>query len=318
MAELQTNLPVQIFLGDGQLEIRRLLRAALRDLRLDALQDYETCSRLRDALQEGQPDLIIIDAELEGGDACRLVQAVRHNELGWNPYVTIVVTTWEPSSDRIREIIDSGADGLLLKPVSISKIQEHLDRVVNERRPFVVTSSYIGPDRRQTPRPGGDAYLIEVPNTLRSKVRGEPVDYFTLRSAIVRRNAQINSERLRRNAFEISFLVRRALDRHGADPGGAMLSADLGRLLHVTGDTVKRLRGSEFQASAELCGSLLRMVSGMVEEGGRPVRDDLQILGPLSDAILAGFHPERSQSELMGDIMQAVEAYHERQKIRAG
>lgn len=308
-----TDSPVEIYLGDGQLEIRRLLRVALRDLRFDALQDYESCDHLHDALQEGEPDLIIVDADLEGGDACRLVQAIRHNELGWNPYVTIVVTTWEPSSERIREVIDSGADGLLLKPVSISAIQEHFDRVVNARKPFVVTSRYIGPDRRQAPRQGGSEYLIEVPNTLRSKVRGETVDHFTLRSTIARRNAEINTERLRRNAFEVSFLVRRALGRYGADPGGAALSADLERLQRVAGDTVKRLRGSEFQESAELCGSLLKVVSDMAGRGRRPNRDDLEFLGPLSDAILAGFHPERSQSALMREIVQAVEAYHARQ-----
>ena len=180
MNDIQDGAAIEIYLGEEQLEIRRMLRSALRALQLDILQDFENCGPLREAVQEGRPDLIIVDSDLGGGNACDLVHAIRHNELGKNPFVPVIVTTWRNTKEQIRELIDIGADGLLIKPISINAIQSHVNNIVNERKPFIVTSSYIGPDRRKDPQHTSTVPLIEVPNTLKAKIQGEAVDITAL------------------------------------------------------------------------------------------------------------------------------------------
>jgi len=215
--------PVEIYLGDEQGEIQRLLRSALRDLRLSINKDYGACDLLSEAVQDGNPDLIIVDAELAGEDACSLVKSIRQNRLGTNPFIPIIVTSWESSAARVRQLIDSGADGLLIKPASISTIQNHINLIINKRRPFVVTSSYIGPDRRNDPTHISAALRIEVPNTLKAKMNGEPINWNNLRFQIADRVTEINAERLRRNAFELSFLVEMMLSNFDAGLSDANL-----------------------------------------------------------------------------------------------
>ena len=316
MTDAKDDPVVEIYLGEEQLEIRRLLRSALRDLQLDTLQDYESCAPLREAVREGQPDLIIVDSDLAGGNACDLIRAIRNSRLGTNPFVPVIVTTWRNTRPRIRALIDSGADGLLIKPISFSAIQSHVNFIVNERKPFVVTSSYIGPDRRKDPKHSSAAPLIEVPNTLKAKLRGDAPNLGELRRQIASISAQIDTERLRRNAFELAFLVERALADHASGVSAAKLRTDLERLLHVTGDTLERLRGSAFEASADLCRTLRRVVTAILESAAKPSRVDLQFLKPLTDAILAGFHPDRSEAEISREIIRTIDVYEAREGRR--
>lgn len=308
--------PVEIYLGDEQGEIRRLLRSALRDLRLHINEDYVECDPLREAVQDGNPDLIIVDAELAGGDACGLVRAIRQDGLGANPFIAIIVTSWESSAERVRQLIDSGADGLLLKPVSISAIQNHINLIIHKRRPFIVTSSYIGPDRRNGPTRSSSVPLIDVPNTLKVKVNGDSVDWGALHWQIADLVTEINAERLRRNAFELSFLIEMTLSSFDSGLPDAKLLSNLVRLQSVATDTLERLAGSIYEQSTDLCGTLLRMLTSIIEGETRPALIDLQFLKPLTDAVLAGFNPDRSAAEMAREIIESISQYEARQKLK--
>lgn len=316
MSDIQDGPPVEIYLGEEQLEIRRMLRSALRALQLDVLVDFENCEPLREAVSDGLPDLIIVDSDLAGGDACSLIRDIRHNNLGNNPFVPVIVTTWRNTKERIKELIDIGADGLLIKPISNNAIQSHVNVIVNDRKPFVVTSSYIGPDRRKDPTHTSNVPLIEAPNTLKAKVNGEPIDLGTLQQLIVSRTKEIKVERLRRNAFELSFLVELVLAGHASEAPIAKTMANFKRLHFVVSDMIERLSGSDFEDSAELCETLARVVTSLVGNETAPTRADLQFLKPLTDGILVGFYPERTQAEMTQEIVDAINLYENRQKAR--
>ena len=133
---------------------------------------------------------------------------------------------------------------------------------------------------------------------------------------IASRKKEINTERLRRNAFELSFLVELVLAGYASDEPDTKLRANLKRLYRVVGDTVERLRGSSFEECADLCQSLFRVLKALVENESKPALVDLQFLKPLTDAILVGFYPERSQSEISQEIIQSINLYEVRQKAR--
>lgn len=50
---------------------------------------------------------------------------------------------------RVIEARDSGIDEYLAKPFSARALAERIDAVVNNRRPFVKSPGYAGPDRRR-------------------------------------------------------------------------------------------------------------------------------------------------------------------------
>ena len=72
----------------------------------------------------------------------------------------------------VKKVIESGSDDLLPKPLSSGHLISRIEQLVQARKSFVVTSEYIGPDRRNTEERESEITLLQVPNSLRVKVTG--------------------------------------------------------------------------------------------------------------------------------------------------
>ena len=309
--ERRDNAVVEIYLGEENRLVRTALLSALQDIKLAVREDFMECGPLSDAVRAGNADMVIIDAELPGGDARGLITAIRHDEIGPNPFVSVIATTWKNDPERIRALIDSGVDGLLVKPLSIGAVRRQLDAIIHRRRPFVVTSSYIGPDRRKDSRRQSNAPLIEVPNTLLAKINGTPIEPARLKRDIADTWENVLNERLRRNAFELSFMVKLIAAEEGANP--PRLGRYLGRVQAVVQDTIDRIGGTPHAHNIEFCRSLLRVADTIAADLPDHSRRDIALLKPLSDAILLSFNPERGAEDMAREISGAIAGYVARQ-----
>src|SRR3546814_12935952 len=110
------------------------------------IREFAQLGELQEAVGTSTPDLVVLDTHMPGGDACAMVQAIRHNQLGSNPFVPIIFTTWEADADVVRRVVDSGADGLPIKPLSPAQLLTRVNRPVSHRKPFNVPRDTIGPD----------------------------------------------------------------------------------------------------------------------------------------------------------------------------
>jgi CheY-like chemotaxis protein len=86
---------IDIFIADSVAEMRRSMRGNLRSFNFDSFEEFENVDALRRRLANSYPDLMIIDSALPGGDACRVTQEIRTNRLGPNPFVPIIMTSWD-------------------------------------------------------------------------------------------------------------------------------------------------------------------------------------------------------------------------------
>lgn len=198
--------------ADEDQQFRVGLRSALAQEGYSSIQDCSTIAKLEEAFRKSAPDLLLIDAQMEDNRAFDVIAAIRHGELGNNPFVTIMVTLRMPDGDLVKKIIESGVDDLMLKPLSTNDLMKRISSLAAERQPFVVTTEYIGPQRRadreqDDSEDGLKLDLVEVPNTLGSKARGEEVDEFELQKLIAEAKTEINEQRLQRNGPEIAALV---------------------------------------------------------------------------------------------------------------
>ncbi|RVU34752.1 response regulator [Hwanghaeella grinnelliae] len=311
----ETRKNVEILFGEPERQLRSNIRLAMRNEKFENVIDVENVGHVRQLLATRAPDLIIIDAETKGGSVSELIYDVRHGHIGENPFVPFIVTMWRPTEVLVQDVANSGTDDLLVKPVSPQQLVDRIKVLTENRKPFVVTSDYIGPDRRKDVSRGSDIPLIEVPNTLSVKISGEKMDPTKLSALVKRAQNTINDQRLKRNAFQICFLVGLILPALAEDRlDDPELEEHLRSVLTTSRDTAERMLGTEYEHVSNLCNNMIDVVERLLDNLMAPSTKDVSLLKPVSDAILLGFHPTSDAATMAGEINSALSAYDKRQK----
>ena len=93
-------------------------------------------------------DLVIIDPASFGPAGYETIGWMRRELSPPNKHVSILVATGHTESTRVGQLRDSGANFVVSKPLSASILLERILWLSREKRPYVETASYVGPDRR--------------------------------------------------------------------------------------------------------------------------------------------------------------------------
>ncbi|MDX1737597.1 MAG: response regulator [Alphaproteobacteria bacterium] len=306
---------VSVLFAEDKSSIRSTIRNVLAQEGLIHTRDFMRLDPVRAALSSEMPDLLILDAELEDkvGNAVTLVRDIRYGRMGKNPYIPIIATLWSTDSKIVSSIIDAGADDILLKPFSPNGLMDRIKALISARKEFIVTSDYIGPDRRKDVQRGSSIQSMPVPNTLSAKVAGKQISPVELSRAITRVNEQVNEMKMQRNAFQISFLVEMLIPKLKASDNSSEVEDYVRRLHKSSADTAARLAGTSYEHVSELCDSLTTTSLSLLANLGDPNSKDVQLIKPLSDAILLAFNPDTDAESLSGQITGAVSGFHKRQ-----
>ena len=276
---------IDIFHGDPQSELQRAIRDAMSHEGFRRVASFGALETARAALNDNIPDLLVLDTKFGGGEVCSTVNELRHDNLGKNPFVPVIVTTWEPSRDLIHNLANCGADAVLVKPFAPKQLIDRIGTLANNRQPFVVTSDYVGPDRNNRSNGASKLPLIEVPNTLRAKARGESLDLERLQRKIDATMAQVNEQKLSRHTYQISFLVGLILPAYNSDKLDESVSEEINRLTLVAQDVKRRMSGTQYEHVSDLCQTLLDVVIRIQEDFPTPGAKDMNLLKPLSDSM---------------------------------
>lgn len=291
---------VDVLMVDPDLNSRSVLKSVLGSSGFRNLHVGNSMGDLNRKIADSVPDLLICDCHLPDGDFFDFVSRVRHHEVGRNPFVAIIAMTRNPNPEIVRRVSDCGADHLVVKPYSTAQMTGRIMQLVESRKLFVVTSDYIGPERRVDPTRASKVQRMRVPNTLKAKVMGQ-TDSDAIQRAVDMAIADVNIRKLERYDDEIAFLVERIVPELEQRRIDESVRRFLDRLLYVTEDTGRRLIGTKYAHVSELCQSLRTVVNGIVAAGTKPAPRDIQLLRPLSQAIQVGF----------GTSQETVAAAHE-------
>lgn len=298
---------IRMILGEANMEVRNAMRMAFQTLGFREVMDAHKVSTIEHAVSDNQVDLVICDIDLPDGDLTALTRRIRHHEIGDNPFVVIVATIGTPTRELIMKVIDSGADDLLIKPVSPAALMERITLQARHARHFVVTTSYIGPDRRKNAR--ADAIPIpeiDVPNVIRAKAV-EHLPPVELQREIDDAINEINEQKMLRHSVQISWLVDRI------NPMYLMGAADedvlplLSRLVYVSEDLSRRLIRTRFEHVGELCRAMVGLVRRIRKQPLTPDPKDVRLLPQLADAIRAAFAAVDQEVQVARDITRTVE-----------
>ncbi|WP_298727021.1 response regulator [uncultured Ferrovibrio sp.] len=313
-----------ILFGDPNQGMRGLYRTAMRSEGFENLHGFDTLEGFTRLVAQVQPDLIFMNVAMPGGDAVAITRAIRHGEIGTNPFVPIILTTWEAESGMVRRIIDSGADDLLVKPLSTQSITDRIQALAEKRKPFVVTADYIGPDRRAGKRSESDGPLIVVPNRLHAKLNGLAINDEAFRQDIAAMQAQVNRLRLKAAAFRVAFVATQldAICRSMVDKRHDAEMLLNGLRLSVT-DIRLRVAEADRVTVTTLCDQISGPVEALLATGAPPDpaawQTRISVTQSRAAALLQYFNPDMSPEQLKVEVDAAVARFWARQAaIAAG
>ncbi|MGA9794173.1 MAG: hypothetical protein WBQ17_01435 [Rhizomicrobium sp.] len=306
---------VQTLIYDPVSANRAATRASLYSLGFRHIESVAAMSDFTDSIKRRPPDLAFCEAQGADTELCATIQSMRQGLTGHNPFVVIIVTAWENSTALVTRVLNSGADDLLLRPFSASVLGGRIALHAERRKSFVITSDYVGPDRRRSSARPSNVELFVPPNSLKMKAK----ERLSAEETAQRLDAQLQtarevltSEKLRRDAFQICVLWRLVQQDL---PGSAPYDADVAKLQRVAKDVAQRSRGTDFEQAIEWCNAVLSALEGL-ETGAERVAT-MNLLGHAALNLNQMFAPEKSAEEHLRDIDATIAVINARNETTA-
>lgn len=163
------------------------------------------------ALAEGGIDIALIDMGLQGGDAAEVASRLRFGELGGNPFLPLIITTWRPDPDTIDAALRAGADDVLIKPLTASMAAKRIRRLGTNRKPFIAADGYVGPVRANMPERLAETRTFNPPNTLKALVNGDAPDAMEIEAEFEEAQRRLASLRVEVATRAVASIARGAL-----------------------------------------------------------------------------------------------------------
>jgi DNA-binding NarL/FixJ family response regulator len=249
---------------------RRVLRSALGSFDITQIEEWnEVKTDPTDLTSLATFDLIIANIDEADDSAAVLLRGLRNGSIAGNPFVPTIVTCNSSTASTVRAAVDCGADAVVLKPYSLQQIMDPIVALVDRRRPFVVTSDYVGPERRNAQRDGQIIDQIVVPNSLAAKVLNlDPAEQAAAAAAAW---LQIERQKSQRLVFQALFLVRLAgfVTTGTADNTVPAARRDLARLPGLVRELALRLKDPVEYAFLQAFANWAIVYPGLTDEAER-------------------------------------------------
>ena len=133
---------------DDNAHMRVIVVTLLHALGVGEAKQASDGAEARTLLTEWRPDLIVIDQNMRPVCGTEFTRALRRapDTCFDTP---IIMLTAHTERGMVVAARDAGIDEILAKPISAKALMQRLHAVTHERRGFVRTADYIGPDRRR-------------------------------------------------------------------------------------------------------------------------------------------------------------------------
>ena len=298
---------VIIVLVEQRIQVRSGLRGALNDAGLlnTNIIDGPDLNTVFAAMQRpNPPDVVICDAASPGGDVIEAFHAIRHNKIGTNPFVAIIAVSWEPTAATVDRVANSGADFILAAPFSPQLLLDRITLLVYNPVPYVVTSEYVGPDRRYKYREQSKIPLVQVPNSLRDKATGN-YNAKKFRAQIFTTMSDINEQKMERHAMALATHSEVLVQQFETGRNAVDLNR-LEKLEIAATDLQQRSRKAGLQHIAKLCDALLNVINKIFEGDKKTPVKEFELMQQLALAIRKSFAVNHREVGLLHDVAQTV------------
>jgi len=310
--DLQAMEKVVAFVGEPDEQTRRELRQILTHAGVKQVSTHGNLANLANMIGTVPPDLIMLADDLDSG-VFDFIRDLRHNKVGTNPFVVIVTLVASDHIEAVKRAMQSGADDIIIKPVKEEQLLQRLKRLMMNRSDFVVTSDYLGPDRRAKNRPSA-IKRITVANTMLEKATGKEVDAAEVREAVDGSMTEVLQARLDSHSLQLGFVCNLILEAYKTGNVTPDIHEKLLALVDLLRDAAKTAERLEERELALLCGSLSGDVAAIAGRYTAPTERDIGLIQKLSRAVVSAVKPRAAPDKLEQENRAAAQTYQQRQR----
>ncbi len=290
----------KVLLFDTEPTNMRVTRAALFEIgfrEIESIQEFKSFSK---HVSHGDYDLIIAEVHNAGGGVADLMKKLRTGDIGVNPFVVTITTSWDRQVDNVRQLVDAGVDDLLLRPFSTRDLAARVHAAVTSRKGFIVAGDYVGPDRRGSADRDKSAEIFHPPNTLKNSADGEQSQTVAHNEAIDAARQKMSRERIRTLAMRILVVIELKLD--DPDTGASINPEEIDGLAR---ELRRRLRGRGSPDAVELASALIEITTEALEPGGE-TNQRLRLIKELALGAFTAFADGESLERSNGEVDRTV------------
>jgi DNA-binding response OmpR family regulator len=271
-------------LFDTEPAMRQNTRSALLNLGFGQVVASSDLYQFISLASSGEFDLILAETLTAGPDIQDIIQDIRSHNVGPDPFINVILFLWNSEPEVVGQIINAGADDMITRPMSRTQIFSRVKRLVNERKPFVVTADYFGPDRRKGGRTKSAIPPMIVPNSLKAKVEDRPELAATPEAiestmkAVKERRISICSEQLMRLASAV-ILLSSSADSFGDRKDVISVMRQRNKAL------IQSVKGTAHDHIISLCQALDDLLETLIAEYSTLTEKDCDLLSQIPFAI---------------------------------
>jgi two-component system, chemotaxis family, chemotaxis protein CheY len=149
MAEKIDFSKVRFLVVDNNPLSMQMLEDILRMLGTTAIRKAGDSEQAKQALREGEVDILITERELEPQSGIELVNFIRQGGDSIDRLLPVIMLTARSEPEYVTEARDRGVTEFLAKPFNVDSLYRRIAAVIARPRPFINAPQYFGPDRRR-------------------------------------------------------------------------------------------------------------------------------------------------------------------------
>lgn len=139
-----------IMIVDDNQYMRQLIYNMLRAFDVGLVLHAPNAKDAFEEMRQTRVDCLIVDWLMPGGmNGIEFVKMVRTSPRSPRPDIPLILCTGHTEKDRVFDARDAGVSEVLTKPVSPRALMHKLQLAIYRPRPFIISSTYTGPDRRR-------------------------------------------------------------------------------------------------------------------------------------------------------------------------
>jgi len=119
----------RVLIVDDVSDMRNLLASSLRNLDIRDIMEAKNAADAIEIYQNKEIDIVFLDLHMPKIDGFKALQEIRKI----NPIAFIVIVSGEHSIDNVKKAIKLGANGFIIKPFKLGKLQEMIEKYAAER-----------------------------------------------------------------------------------------------------------------------------------------------------------------------------------------